>query len=57
MESMKLLNSTASVHPFDIVCDKNFRLGHIFSSINGKVFVFGMHDPCGKTFSCCDIDL
>ena len=30
------------VHPS--VCHKNFNLGHNLCSINGRAFIFGMHD-------------
>ena len=42
------------------VCHKNFNLAHIFWSINDRALIFGMHDPCDKTFqltSCLDLDL
>ena len=42
------------------VCHKSYNLGYIFSSINDRAFIFGMHDPCDKTFPtapCLDFDL
>ena len=42
------------------VCHKNFNLAHIYWSINDRALIFGMHDPCDKSFTlvpCGDLDL
>ena len=42
------------------VCHKNFNLAHIFRSIDDRAVIFGMHDPCDKSFllvPCGDLDL
>ena len=42
------------------VCHKNLNLSHIFWSINDRALIFGLHDPCDKSFllvPCGDRDL
>ena len=42
------------------VCHINFNLAHIFRSNNDRALIFGMYDPCDKSFlliPCGDLDL
>ena len=42
------------------VCHKNFKLAHIFWSINDRALISGMHDLCDKPFQmppCHGLDL